>query len=313
MVNILVQINPKYKNCVKTYQSGRKIMFGKLKKAMHGTLLGAVMFYNTLCTFLESLDFVVDPYDECTFNKIVNNKQCTLQFHMDNLMISHVNMNVVKEVVEDLNEYFGTIKLLFGTYGKIHEYLGIQIDLSKDQQVKISMQQYLEDILSEMPCDMDGISPWPANKDIFVVDENPEQLDKNKSDFFHQTTASLLYASNLCKRVKSKDLGLASQASCPSVLSSASQDLTQFYLRHVPARPASLPLIKCTIYYLPTITTCILLILFKSWGVVRFAHNAVLGRASLMVSKKDRQKDRQDLTLKKDTKSQIPSKRPNKK
>ena len=40
----------------------------------------------------------------------------------------------------------------------------------------------------------------------------------------------------------------------------------------------------------------------KSWGVVRFAHNTVLGRPSLTVSKKDRQ----DLTLKKDTKSQIP-------
>ena len=65
----------------------------------------------------------------------------------------------------------------------------MQIDLSKDQEVKITMHQYLEDILSEMPSNMDGLSPWPADKDIFVVDENSELLTTEQADFFHRTTA----------------------------------------------------------------------------------------------------------------------------
>ena len=112
-------------------------------------------------------------------------QKCTVQFHVDDLMISHVEMDVVKDVIDSLNQRFGTIKPLSASYGNIHEYLGMQIDLSEDQEVKITMYPYLEDILSEMPSNMDRLSPWPADKDIFVVDENLELLNTEQADFFH--------------------------------------------------------------------------------------------------------------------------------
>ena len=77
------------------------------------------------------------------------------------------------------------------------------------------MYDYLEDILSEMPNSMNGTSLWPADDNLFDVDEQSEPLSVEQVDFFHRTTARLLFASKrarpdlqvavayLCTRVKS--------------------------------------------------------------------------------------------------------------
>ena len=45
-------------------------MYGKVKKAIYGTLLGAVLFYNKLKGILVDMGFEMNEYEECTFNKI---------------------------------------------------------------------------------------------------------------------------------------------------------------------------------------------------------------------------------------------------
>jgi hypothetical protein len=81
------------------------------------------------------------------------------------------------------------------------------------------MCDYLEDILAEMAGDMNGPAPTPTsavNSDnLFDVDEESTALNETESDFFHRTTARLLFAAKrarpdlqvavayLCTRVKS--------------------------------------------------------------------------------------------------------------
>jgi hypothetical protein len=77
------------------------------------------------------------------------------------------------------------------------------------------MYDYLEDILEEMPDDMNGTAPTAASDNLFDVDEDSPQLNEKESDFFHRTTARLLFAAKrarldlqvevayLCTRVKS--------------------------------------------------------------------------------------------------------------
>jgi hypothetical protein len=77
------------------------------------------------------------------------------------------------------------------------------------------MYDYLEDIIESMPDDMNGTSPTPASDNLFDVDEESPALNEKESDFFHRTTARLLFAAKrarpdlqvavayLCTRVKS--------------------------------------------------------------------------------------------------------------
>jgi hypothetical protein len=43
-------------------------MIGKLSKAIYVTLLGARLFYDKLRGLLEEWGFIINDYDECTFN-----------------------------------------------------------------------------------------------------------------------------------------------------------------------------------------------------------------------------------------------------
>jgi hypothetical protein len=190
MVDMICQIEPSYIKCIKHGRNKRKWIIGKLSKAIYGTLLGARLFYDKLRGLLEEWGFIINDYDECTFNKMVNGKQLTVQFHVDDLKISHMDETVIKDTVKDLNGIFGQDgALLEASYGKIHEYLGMTIDYSEENVVKFTMYDYLKDILAESPDDMKGMAVTPAHSKLFQVNQECEKLDPKTMDCFHRTVA----------------------------------------------------------------------------------------------------------------------------
>jgi hypothetical protein len=216
MVSMICDIDPKYKSNIVYGKNGRKFIYAKLTKAVYGTLLGAILFYEKLTKQLEEWGYEPNCYDRCTFNKMVDGNQITIQFHVDDLKISHKDQSVIDTVLLDLNNKFGTTrKPLAATTGAVHDYLGITIDYSEREKVKFTMYDYLEDILDEMPGDMNGTAPTPASDNMFDVDADSPPLNEKESDFFHRTTARLLFAAKrarpdlqvavayLCTRVKS--------------------------------------------------------------------------------------------------------------
>ena len=82
MFDMICQIKPEYQKlirCTKKRNGGvRMILVGKVTKAIYGTLLRAVLFYNKLKGVLTKMGFGMNEYDECTFNKMINGKQCTI-------------------------------------------------------------------------------------------------------------------------------------------------------------------------------------------------------------------------------------------
>ena len=104
-----------------------------MTKAIYGTLLGAIKFYKKLRGFLTDLGFRTNGYDECTFNKMINGSQCTIQVHVDDLKLSHLDQGELDKIIDALNVVFtsGEDKLS-ASYGRIHEYLGMKIDWSKE-------------------------------------------------------------------------------------------------------------------------------------------------------------------------------------
>ena len=57
MVDIMLEIDPSLKDCIRTYKSRRKVMYGKLNKAVYGTLLAGILFYTKLSEFLKGEGF----------------------------------------------------------------------------------------------------------------------------------------------------------------------------------------------------------------------------------------------------------------
>ena len=162
----------------------------KVTKAIHGTLFGAVLFYNKLKGVLIKRGFKMNDYDECTFNKMINGKQCKIQFHVDDLKLSHLQQQELDNIIDHLNNIFGSEgELLAASYGKIHGYLGMTIDWSIDRKVIFTMYDYLEDILAEAPDDFNGEGVTPAASKLFQVDEACRELDAPTADMFHRFVA----------------------------------------------------------------------------------------------------------------------------
>jgi hypothetical protein len=74
----------------------------------------------------------------------------------------------------------------------------MKIDYSTSGKVKLTMYDYIEGMLEELPSDMDGVVVTPAGNHLFQVNhENPMLLDEQECAMFHHNVAKLLF---LCKR-----------------------------------------------------------------------------------------------------------------
>ena len=102
---MLCEIDPSLEDYVIWSSDGkRKFLYGELKKAVYGTLLAAIIFYNKLSEYLIKEGFTPNEYDECTFNKMVDGQQLTVQFHVDDLKASHRNHKVLDEFLVELRK-----------------------------------------------------------------------------------------------------------------------------------------------------------------------------------------------------------------
>jgi hypothetical protein len=172
-------------------EKGKPVLYIQLMKALYGTLQAALLFWQDLTSQLEKWGFKLNPYDWCVANKMVNGKQCTILWHVNDLKISHVDPEVVEEILKLLNERYGKETPLVVTRGKLHDYLGMVIDFSKDGKVQIKMVDYITDI----PDGMTGEAATPVANHLFMINEEPVLLNEENSEIFHHHTAKLLFLS----------------------------------------------------------------------------------------------------------------------
>ncbi len=91
----------------------------------------ALAFSKLLRKKLEHEDIVVNPYDPCFTNKIMDDKQMTVTWYVDDLEESHVEEAEVKKFGDYLKATFERNDLkVTHRHGPVHEYHGIGLDYS---------------------------------------------------------------------------------------------------------------------------------------------------------------------------------------
>jgi len=200
MAELLTKVNPKKYHKYLTEENGKKVMYVELSKALYGTLQVALLLWKNLSGFLtKELGFEINPYDWCVANKMINGKQCTIGWHVDDLKLSHVEQVVLDDIANKLNDKYGQETPLVVHRGTVHNYLGMTIDYSEKGKVKFTMPDYIDTLLDECPSDFDGTAITPASNYLFNINDKAEMLDDDHSTEYHHLTAKLLY---LCKRAR---------------------------------------------------------------------------------------------------------------
>jgi len=177
-------------------------------------MVASLLYYKKFVKSLRSKRFRLNPYDPCVANKQVDGEQLTVCFHMDDCKISHMNPKVVSDTIDWLrSECENVIEdgsgLMKVHRGKTHKYLGMSLDFSHVNQCRITMIDYVDEIVAafdKASTELDDgfktvfkktnrAKTSAAPDDLFVVDidEDAEKLSDEGQTAFHHLVAKTLY------------------------------------------------------------------------------------------------------------------------
>ena len=118
---------------------------------------------------------------------MVNGKQATICWHVDDLKSSHIDPKVNDEFlpwIKDMLRHLSEVKM---TQGPLHNYLGMTLDYSVPQQISIDMSHYVKKMVKEFPQEnLKGASVaslW--NENLFNVQHDSIPLEKDQAELFH--------------------------------------------------------------------------------------------------------------------------------
>jgi hypothetical protein len=203
IVDILVEIAPDvYKSYVSKEKKGSKQLLVQCQNALYGTMIASLIYYQKFIKILTDIDFVMNPYDPCVANKMIEGDQMTICFHVDDCKLSHHKTKVMDSIIEYLRQEYESIfedgsGAMTVSRGKIHKYLGMTLDYTVRGQVKITMFNYVDEILNafdKAEPKGGGTKTSAAPDSLFKVDENCEKLKQDKAVVFHNLVEKTVYS-----------------------------------------------------------------------------------------------------------------------
>jgi len=86
ITELIIKLEPRlYRKHIWKNKNDKPMLYIKLRKALYGTLQAALLFWKLLSNTLKEWGFKINNYDQCVTNKTINDKQCTIISHVDNL------------------------------------------------------------------------------------------------------------------------------------------------------------------------------------------------------------------------------------
>jgi hypothetical protein len=177
-----------------------KQLLVQCQNALYGTIGASLLHYRKFVKILMDTEFIINPYNPCVANKIIEGKQMTICFHVDDCKLSHHKKKVMDTMIEYLREEYesifedgtGAMKVI---RGKIHKYLGMTLDYTVCGQVKITMLDYVDEILTafyKAEPKGGGTKTSAAPDSLFKADDSCVKLAQNKDVEFHNLVAKNL-------------------------------------------------------------------------------------------------------------------------
>ena len=118
-----------------------------------------------------------------------------LVWHVDDLNVSHMDIFEITKFVRYLWSIYGGLTV---PWGKVYDYLGMELNHIKKATVKLYTIKYLYSVLKELQYHLDMAATTPAADHLFMVrDEGtPQYLPENQAQTFHHALLKLVLMSD---------------------------------------------------------------------------------------------------------------------
>jgi hypothetical protein len=220
LVDMLVEMCPEiYQDFVVTHGK-EKILYVRMLKALYGMLVASLLYYKKFVKDIKSIGFILNPYDPCVANRMIEEKQQTLTWHVDDIKSSHVNVKVNDTFLVWLEKTYGEdgIGSVKTTRGKRHDYLAMVLDFNQEGKLVLDMCDYVKNMVKDWEAVAESLpmstSPWTEK--LFKVDETSPLLAKKSREIFHTFVMKGMF---VCKRARQDiQTGIISLSSRTSII-----------------------------------------------------------------------------------------------
>lgn len=190
---LLARLIAELDSSVIPFRDSKGLLYVRLKRALYGCVQSARLWFEKLRDTLVSLGYAANPYDLCTFNKVVEGEQISVAFHVDDLLITCRSDSAIDTLIAELEGVFSGVS---ATRGAKHSYLGMQF-VVKGESIDLDMSGYLDKILIDSPSLRR--KPTPADPKLIADDENSPLLDTRGQQLFHSEVAKVLFIAKRCR------------------------------------------------------------------------------------------------------------------
>ena len=212
-VDLMCRVNPEWEKYV-IYEGKTKVLYLRCNRALYGCVKSRILWYELFTSVLVSMGFKLNPYDPCIANATIDGKQCTICWYVDDTKISHVNAHVVTKILEKIEKRFNKLTI---TRGLKHEFLGMNIHFPGDGTVRILMDRYLREAITDSGLRIASECSTPAATTLTNIDPDEIALSKKHADTFHSIVAKLIYVGTQARGDILPTLAfLCSRVSCPT-------------------------------------------------------------------------------------------------
>ncbi len=199
LAELMVKVDPAlYRKYVIYSKNNKPLLYVKLSKAIYIPLRSALLFYKKFVDDLTkySSPFTINLYNPCVANATIAGYQMTITWHVDDLQIFHIDPFQITKFCQYLASIYGNGREVH--HGKIHKYLGMDLNLALDGVVQVSMIAYTSKVILDFPKSITTSCTSPAGDHLFTIPDAAKAkfLPKEQAQAFNHTVAQLLF---LCK------------------------------------------------------------------------------------------------------------------
>ena len=142
---------------------------------------------------------------------MVNGKQLTLTWHVDDVKASHKEKKVIDDFVEWVKRTHGGVTPVKPSGGKKHDCLAMILDCETPGVVRIDMTKCVKSIVEDFKCQEElkqvPVPKSPGADHLFHTRDDAKKLPKEKAEEFHTAVAKALF---VCKRARDDIVAVAS-------------------------------------------------------------------------------------------------------
>ena len=124
--------------------------------------------YELYVSILKDTEFQLSPYGMCVANKHLNRKQCTIAWYLDEKKLSHVEHDVIDDVINQGEEMIPGLTV---TKGNMHTFLGIKRRELNNMREAINIRYCISEAVQEFGEDFPQVVTSPVERWLFTMEK----------------------------------------------------------------------------------------------------------------------------------------------